>query len=72
LPEIYSPDHLLEGGDVEITATYPAGVIGDTAANLEADAFGGNFAVSKFALLTNKILETETFSLGFPEGFSET
>jgi len=31
---------LLEGGDVEITATYPAGVIGDTAANLEAAANG--------------------------------
>jgi len=31
---------LLEGGDVEITAGYPAGVIGDTAANLEAAANG--------------------------------
>ena len=31
---------LLEGGDVEITAGYPAGVIGDTAANLEAAAAG--------------------------------
>jgi len=31
---------LLEGGDVEITAGYPAGVIGDTAANLEAAADG--------------------------------
>jgi rubrerythrin len=31
---------LLEGGDVEITASYPAGVIGDTAANLEAAARG--------------------------------
>ncbi|MBU1863145.1 MAG: rubrerythrin family protein [Candidatus Omnitrophica bacterium] len=31
---------LLEGGAVEITATYPAGVIGDTAANLEASANG--------------------------------
>ncbi len=30
----------LEGGDVEITASYPAGVIGDTAANLEAAAAG--------------------------------
>jgi len=30
----------LEGGDVEIVATYPAGVIGDTAANLEAAADG--------------------------------
>ena len=31
---------LLEGGDVEITASYPAGVIGDTAANLAAAAAG--------------------------------
>ncbi|OGC36080.1 rubrerythrin [candidate division WOR-1 bacterium RIFOXYB2_FULL_48_7] len=30
----------LEGGAVEITATYPAGVIGDTAANLAAAADG--------------------------------
>ena len=30
----------LKGGDVEITASYPAGVIGDTAANLEASASG--------------------------------
>ena len=33
---------LLEGGEVEITAGYPAGVIGDTAANLEAAADGEN------------------------------
>ena len=32
----------LEGGAVEITAAYPAGVIGDTAANLEAAAGGEN------------------------------
>jgi rubrerythrin len=31
---------LLEGGDMEITAAYPAGVIGTTAANLEAAADG--------------------------------
>jgi rubrerythrin len=31
---------LLEGGDVEFTASYPAGVIGDTAANLAAAADG--------------------------------
>ncbi len=31
---------LLKGGDVEITAAYPAGVIGDTAQNLEAAAEG--------------------------------
>ncbi|AKG54186.1 rubrerythrin [Dehalogenimonas sp. WBC-2] len=30
----------LEGGDVEITASYPAGVIGHTQANLEAAADG--------------------------------
>ena len=30
----------LEGGDVEITAAYPAGPIGDTRANLEAAAAG--------------------------------
>ena len=32
----------LEGGEVEITASYPAGIIGDTAANLEAAAEGEN------------------------------
>jgi rubrerythrin len=31
---------LLEGGEVEIVAGYPAGVVGDTAANLEAAAAG--------------------------------
>ena len=30
----------LEGGEVEITASYPAGVIGDTLANLKAAAAG--------------------------------
>ncbi len=32
----------LAGGDAEITATYPAGVIGDTLANLKAAAAGEN------------------------------
>jgi len=32
----------LEGGDVEITATYPAGVISETKINLEAAAAGEN------------------------------
>jgi rubrerythrin len=32
----------LEGGEVEITAAYPAGVIGDTKSNLEAAAAGEN------------------------------
>ena len=33
----------LEGGEVEITAAFPAGVIGNTAANLEAAADGEKF-----------------------------
>ena len=33
---------LLQGGETEITAAYPAGVIGDTAANLKAAAAGEN------------------------------
>ena len=32
----------LRGGEVEIAAAYPAGVIGDTAANLKASAMGEN------------------------------
>lgn len=32
----------LEGGEVEITASFPAGVIGDTAANLKSAAAGEN------------------------------
>ncbi|SHI88911.1 Rubrerythrin [Malonomonas rubra DSM 5091] len=32
----------LEGGDLEITATFPAGVIGTTAENLKAAAMGEN------------------------------
>ena len=38
---------LLEGGEVEITASYPAGIIGDTAANLEAAAAGENLEWTK-------------------------
>ncbi len=37
----------LEGGELEITAAYPAGVIGDTAANLEAAASGENLEWTK-------------------------
>ena len=37
----------LKGGDVEITASYPAGVIEDTAANLEASAAGENLEWTK-------------------------
>ena len=38
---------LLEGGDVEIVAAYPAGVIGDTSANLKASADGEQFEWTK-------------------------
>lgn len=34
---------LLQGGEAEIQAAYPAGTIGDTAANLKAAAAGENF-----------------------------
>jgi len=33
---------MLEGGDVEITATFPAGVVGPTLDNLKASAMGEN------------------------------
>lgn len=38
---------LLEGGEVEITAGFPAGVIGTTLENLKASAAGENFEHSK-------------------------
>jgi len=34
---------LLQGGEAEIIASYPAGIIGDSAANLKAAAEGENF-----------------------------
>ncbi|MBM4355177.1 MAG: rubrerythrin family protein [Deltaproteobacteria bacterium] len=34
---------MLEGGDVEITATFPAGVVGTTLENLKAAAMGENY-----------------------------
>lgn len=37
----------LEGGDVEIAATYPAGIIGNTLANLEAAAAGEHLEWTK-------------------------
>ncbi len=38
---------LLEGGDAEIVASYPAGIIADTAANLDAAAAGEKLEWSK-------------------------
>jgi len=53
----------LEGGEVEIMAAYPAGVIGDTAANLEAAADGEHLEWTKLYKEAAKTAEKE----GFPE-----
>ena len=52
---------LLEGGDVEITAAYPAGVIGDTAENLEAAAVGENLEWTKLYKEAEKTAREEGF-----------
>ena len=53
----------LEGGDVEITASYPAGVIGDTKSNLEAAAAGEKMEWTNIYADFAKIAKEE----GFPE-----
>ncbi len=53
----------LEGGEVEITAAYPAGVIGDTKANLEAAAAGERMEWSDIYASFEKTARDE----GFPE-----
>jgi len=53
----------LEGGDVEIVAAYPAGMIKDTKANLEAAAAGENMEWTKLYQEFSKIAKEE----GFPE-----
>ena len=53
----------LPGGAVEITATYPAGVIGDTAANLKASADGEHEEWSMIYKDCAGVAEKE----GFPE-----
>ncbi|MDD5086076.1 MAG: rubrerythrin family protein [Candidatus Omnitrophica bacterium] len=54
---------LLEGGDLEITASYPAGIIGDTPSNLEAAAAGENLEWTKLYKEAAGTAEKE----GFPE-----
>jgi len=54
---------LLEGGNVEIRATYPAGIIGDTAQNLKASAAGENEEWTKLY----KDAEREAREEGFDE-----
>ncbi len=53
----------LEGGDVEITAGFPAGMIKDTLTNLQAAADGERFEWSKLYSDFAKIADEE----GFPE-----
>jgi len=53
----------LEGGEVEITAGYPAGVIGDTKSNLEAAAAGEKMEWTTLYANFGKVAQEE----GFPE-----
>jgi rubrerythrin len=53
----------LEGGDVEITSSYPAGMIKETRANLEAAAVGENLEWSKLYSNAARTAQEE----GFPE-----
>ncbi len=53
----------LEGGDAEITASYPAGIIKDTKSNLEAAAAGENLEWTTLYQNFAKIAADE----GFPE-----
>jgi rubrerythrin len=52
----------LEGGEVEITASYPAGVIGDTKSNLEAAAAGENMEWTVLYAEAAKIAREEGFA----------
>ena len=52
---------LLEGGEIEIAASYPAGVIGDTAANLEASAAGERLEWTKLYKEAEKTAREEGF-----------
>lgn len=51
----------LEGGEVEISAAFPAGVIGDTKENLKAAAAGENYEHTKMYPEFAKIAEEEGF-----------
>ncbi len=51
----------LEGGEIEIKASYPAGVIGGTAQNLEAAAEGENLEWTKLYQEAEKIAREEGF-----------
>jgi len=53
----------LEGGELEITATYPAGIIEDTKVNLEAAAAGEKLEWTTLYVDFGKVAKDE----GFPE-----
>jgi len=52
----------LQGGEVEITGSFPAGVIGDTAANLKAAAAGEHYEWTEMYPEFAKVAEEEGFS----------
>jgi rubrerythrin len=52
----------LEGGDTEITASYPAGTIGDTRTNLEAAAAGENLEWTRLYANFAREAKSEGFS----------
>jgi rubrerythrin len=51
----------LEGGEVEITASYPAGILGDTKANLQAAADGENLEWTTLYADFSKVAKEEGF-----------
>jgi rubrerythrin len=51
----------LKGGDVEITAAYPAGIVGDTKANLKAAADGEKLEWSQIYADMEKVAKEEGF-----------
>jgi len=56
----------LEGGEVEIRALYPAGVIGDTKENLRAAAAGENYEHTKMYPEFARVAGEEGFQEGWP------
>jgi len=56
---------LLKGGEAEIVATYPAGKIGDTAANLKAAADGENLEWTTLYLNFGEVAKKEGFTEAF-------
>jgi rubrerythrin len=52
----------LEGGEVEITAAYPAGVIGNTESNLQAAAAGENMEWTSIYADFSKVAREEGFT----------